>query len=344
MLSHEAAIGLRKNNTLQDKMKLLLNIDQTASLIAGLDAPSSTMVIDINPASIPAEIRAKVLAGYDVATGKITVDTPPSVERGYAHMSAPILSTVLSNATETEAIAALVTLAADIDAMHAEHASKVAEHKVSEARKAEEAEAKIQATIAGLLDGSIKIAWEVTNGGINPASGPTITADRMTPELTTLLEKWKADKAEVERLKAEKEAEAKAAREAHQIKGRDWHAWDIDQGTIDISEEPGVPYDSHSRAKNWLATVTYGGSKGKLNRSFWGGRGKNAEIPGNLEVGDYIEGGSKDKKGRNEYKYVRVLKITDEVIYVRESGTPGDVVPDVTAEVEKLEGFLTTAE
>lgn len=322
-------------------MKLLLEIDQAASLIAGFDAPDSTKLIDINPAAIPADIRAKVLVGYDVASGKITVQTPPSAERAYAHLNAPKLRKVLSNATESDAVATLVVLAGDIDAMHAEHEVLVAKSKAEAAERAAKTEADIQATIAGLLDGSIKIAYVVTGGGIHPSFGPTITADRMTAELTALLAQWEADKAEEARLKAEKAAAEKAAREARQIKGRDWHTWDIDQGTIDISTEPGIPYDSHRLAKNWLSTVTYGGTKGKLNRSFWGGRGKNAEIPSNLAVGDYLEGGSKDKKGRNEYKYVRVLKITDDTIYVRESGTPGENLPDVTKETEKLEEMLS---
>lgn len=320
-------------------MKLLLNIDQTASLIAGLDAPNSTLLLDISPASIPADIRPVVLPCYDIASGKMEYKTSNenASERGYASLpTLPKLRPVLANATEQNALDAIADFAAQIAQRHAEHVAAVEAAKTkAEADKAE-AERKLQATILGLVDGSISISYETSGGGICPNCGPSIPLERMTPELTAKLQEWKDAKAKAQAERDEAVAKAQAEREAQQINGKDVHEWDIDQGTIDMSVENGIPYDSHRNARNWIATASYGGVKGKLERSFWGGKGKSAEIPGNLAVGDYLEGGSKDKKGRNEYKYVRVLEITDTTITVRESGSPGANPPDITKEIAKL--------
>jgi hypothetical protein len=326
-------------------MKLLFNIDQIASLTAGLDAPHSTMSLDISPASIPADIRALVMSCYDIASGKIEykINNENVRERGYVSLpTSPKVRPLLVNATEQDAIDSLTEFAAQITQRQAEHVAVVKAAKIEAEAAAVEAEQKLQATIAGILDGSVTISYETTGGGISPNSGSNIPAERMTPELTAKLQEWKDAKAKAQAERDAAAAKAKAEREARQINGKDVHEWDNDQGTIDMSTESGIPYDSHRNARNWVATVSYGGVKGKFNRSFWGGKGKSAEIPSNLKVGDYLEGGSKDKKGRNEYKYVRVLEITETTITVRESGSPGANPPDVTKEVAKLEAIRAT--
>lgn len=320
-------------------MKLLIQIDQIASLTAGLDAPDSTKILDISPADIPADIRPVVMACYDITTGKMEYKTSGEnpAERNYASLpTSPKLRPMLANATEQDAIEALTDLANQIAQRQAEHVAAVAKYsEETEARKAKE-ETELLARIAALEAGELHISYETTGGGVTGNMGQ-IPADRMTEGCKVRLQEWKDAKAKAQAEREAAAAKEKADREARQINGHDVHEWDIDQGTIDMSKEPGIPYDSHRNARNWIATVTYGGVKGKLERSFWGGKGKSAEIPGDLAVGDYLEGGSKDKKGRNEYKYVRVLEITETTITVRESSSPGASPPDIDKEVAKLE-------
>lgn len=320
-------------------MKLLIQIDQIASLTAGLDAPNSTKIFDISPADIPADIRPVVMSCYDITSGKIEYKTisENASERGYASLpTSPKLRPLLANATEQEAIDALVDFAAQITQRQAEHVAAVTKHSAeTEARKAKD-EAELLARIAALEAGELHISYETTGGGITGNMGQ-IPAERMTEACKVRLQEWRDAKAKAQAEREAAAAKAQAEREARQINGKDVHEWDIDQGTIDMSTEHGIPYDSHRNARNWIATVSFGGVKGKLERSFWGGKGKSAEIPGNLAVGDYLEGGSKDKKGRNEYKYVRVLEITETTITVRESGSPGANPPDINKEIAKLE-------
>jgi hypothetical protein len=50
-------------------MKVKLTVDQKASLIAGLEAPHSTLILDVPVASLKPEVRTKILPLYDVASG-----------------------------------------------------------------------------------------------------------------------------------------------------------------------------------------------------------------------------------------------------------------------------------
>lgn len=52
-------------------MKVKLNVDQRASLIAGLEAPDSTLMLDISVASLSPETRALILPHYNAASGEI---------------------------------------------------------------------------------------------------------------------------------------------------------------------------------------------------------------------------------------------------------------------------------
>lgn len=54
-------------------MKLLIPIDQRASIAAGYDAPNSTELVEIPAHDIPERIRQILGAGWDPATGKITI-------------------------------------------------------------------------------------------------------------------------------------------------------------------------------------------------------------------------------------------------------------------------------
>ena len=332
-------------------MKVLITIDQTASLIAGIEAPSSTAIVEIAAAAIPDAIRPVVMPHYDLATGKFSaraLDQNVFARIGWgASVPDVTFPSLLANAGEPEVIAAITSFAGQLAARDAEierlAAVKIAADEARAQKEKADAEAR-EATRAELRAGLIAGTHRITSrrpdcvyiSTIDSAPGAYIDSSPITPDITDIVADY--DAAEAAKAQAAKEAaEAKeAARNACQIAGKDVHTWDIDQGAIDISVEPGIPYDSHHRARNWLATVSYGGSKGKLNRSFWGGKGKHATIPSNLKVGDYIEGGTKDKKGRNSHQYVRVLEITDDTITVREAGTPGASPPDVAKEVEKL--------
>lgn len=331
-------------------MKVLINIDQTASLIAGIDAPSSTAIVEIAAAAIPDAIRPVVMPHYDLATGKFSaraLDQSVFARVGWgASVPAVTFPSLLANAGEAEVITAITAFAEQLDARDAAieqlAAEKIAADEAKAQKEKADAEAR-EATRAELRAGLIAGTHRITSrrpdcvyiGTIDSAPGAYIDTSPITPDITDIVADY--DAAEAAKAQAAKEAfEAEeAARKARQIAGKDVHTWDIDQGAIDISVEQGIPYDSHHRARNWLATVSYG-SKGKLNRSFWGGKGKHATIPSNIKVGDYIEGGTKDKKGRNTYQYVRVLEITDDTVTVREAGTPGDAPPDITKEVAKL--------
>jgi len=172
---------------------------------------------------------------------------------------------MLANATEQDAIEALTDLAAQIAQRQAEHVAAVAKAKEeAEARKAKE-ETELLARIAALEAGELHISYETTGGGITGNMGQ-IPADRMTEARKFRLREWTDA---VAKAQAEREAAAakeKADREARQINGKDVHEWDIDQDTIDMSTEPGIPYDSHRNARNWVATVSFGGVKGKRRR------------------------------------------------------------------------------
>ncbi|HTA46376.1 MAG TPA: hypothetical protein VK789_28230 [Bryobacteraceae bacterium] len=52
-------------------MKLLINIDQRASLAAGYEAPTSTAIVDIPIKAFPDTMRAAIASNYDPRTKRL---------------------------------------------------------------------------------------------------------------------------------------------------------------------------------------------------------------------------------------------------------------------------------
>jgi hypothetical protein len=102
-------------------MKILVNIDQKAALLAGIDAPNSTAEIEINPAQMSQEHReflAQFLSdGYraDRAINKF----------------ANTFYLKLSNATQDDLISALIDVKAEMDARVAERLESIKEATAS---------------------------------------------------------------------------------------------------------------------------------------------------------------------------------------------------------------------
>lgn len=94
------------------------------------------------------------------------------------------------------------------------------------------------------------------------------------------------------------------------------HTWRIEQGCVAIPA---------TDKTEWLATVTANraAKTGGIDRLFWD-RGQSgwAVIPNGITPGDYIENGTKDKKGETSYRYYRVLVVTEDRIVVRGAGKP----------------------
>lgn len=102
-------------------MKLLLNVDQAASLIAGINAPHSTITVEVNPSDIPQDVRELVMPHYRIATGSVVYDGDQDpIKRGdvgFPTVTNPEIK-VLANATPQDAVAALATFARDILTRH----------------------------------------------------------------------------------------------------------------------------------------------------------------------------------------------------------------------------------
>jgi len=154
-------------------------------------------------------------------------------------------------------------------------------------------------------------------------------------DITPMVDAFRAAETARKEREAAAAAEAAEKRAARQIAGRDRHEWPVNDGCISQVSAPGIPYDSHRLAKNWIATVTHGGPA-KLDREFWDGKPSARIIPAGLKPGDYLEGAEKDKKGRSTKQYFRVLEITPETLTVREAGTPGATARAIEPEIAKL--------
>ena len=275
-------------------MKITLSIDQTASLIAGLDAPNSTLIIDVPAADISADDRALIMPQYDIASGQFRGDPYDDTLRaaaGYPTLPSCKMPAVLANCDAAGAIAALSAYADALRVRAAALAVATAEYEARQSSMRQAADAKAAADAAAL-------------------------AARKNAEASAA-------------------AEAAAARKARQVAGRDIIVWPVDDGCISQVSAPGIPYDSHRLAKNWIATVTHGGPA-KLDRDFWDGKAGARIIPAGLKPGDYVEGAEKDKKGRSTKVYFRVLEITDTAMTVRESGTPKADQAPIEPEIAKL--------
>lgn len=131
--------------------------------------------------------------------------------------------------------------------------------------------------------------------------------------------------------KAEAEAEAQAAaRWSIETGGKRCNVddWTIESGCVAVPET--------DRGGSWLATVAADkAAKSGFRRTFWerGSRGY-AQVPGHLQPGDYVENGTKDKKGRNSYTYYRVLGVLPDRITVRSAGEPPINPKSVHPEIE----------
>jgi hypothetical protein len=325
-------------------MKLLFDVDQRASLIHGLDAPDSTILMDVPPACIPPEQRAIIMPLYDVATG-IVMPSPAPIHPRYGFRSTADgldsvrMPAVLCNADQERALAAIAAFCAQVAAMQDRADTLKAEWEAEKTRQEHDRLEKTRQAIAGLLDGTRTIIRETNGGGVALSTGSIDSAD-MTGETTALLTVWRAEQAAAEEDRKALAAEKEAERKAQQINGRDWETLEVDAGTVDHFGG----FDEGRLSKNWLATVSHSpASPGGLDRTFWDGRRGAREIPSNLAVGDYVESGSKDKRGRPNHTYFRVLEITKESLTVREADKPGKTPRPVEAEVAKLESLRALA-
>jgi len=135
-------------------MKLTLSIDQTASLIAGLDAPNSTLVIDVPAADIPADVRALIMPQYDIASGQFR-GVPANEDRaaaGYPTLPECRVPAVLANC---DAAGALSALSAYTDALRARTAAlavATTEYQAQQAIKRQESEARAAADAAEIAE------------------------------------------------------------------------------------------------------------------------------------------------------------------------------------------------
>lgn len=325
-------------------MKLLLNVDQRASLIHGLDAPDSTILLDVPPACIPPEHRAVIMPLYEVATG-IIMPSPAPIHPRYGFRSTADgldcvrMPAVLCNADQDRALAAIAAFCSEVIAMQDRADTLKVEWEAEQVRRTEKAKEETRQAIAGLRDGTRTIVRETHGGGVALSTGSIDSAD-MTEETTALLTVWKAEQAAAEEARKALAAKITAERKAKQINGRDWETLEVDAGTV----EHFGGFDEGRLSKNWLATVNHSpASPGGLDRTFWDGRRNAREVPSNLAVGDYVESGSKDKKGRPNHCYFRILEITKDALTVREADKPGKTPPPVEAEVAKLESLRALA-
>lgn len=348
------ATATKQNNT----MKILLTVDQRASLIAGLDAPNSTITLDISPADIATDDRVLIMPHYDVVTGRFS--GAPDVDRagaGWPDLPNVHVPDVLSNATVQDALTVLHAYADSLRARQAAYDAALAAHRIArtERERQEQAEAAILAAsraacIAGVVVGTHQIVSDNGDNVIiacpNAADGEydsdrngvrAVRVPSCTPEIAGALAAFRAAKQAEADARATAAAEAAEQKKLRQINGYDLLSWPVDGGTIDQTTAVGIPYDSHRNVRNWIATVEHDAkSPSKLDRKFWDGKPSAREIPMLLSPGDYIEGASKDKKGRSNYNYYRVLEITPTALIVRESGTPAKAPKPIDVELARL--------
>lgn len=100
-------------------MKLLVHIDQKASIAAGCDAPHSTALLEFDPALLSAEARKVVADNIDLATGRVTlhglwgrsrygrscpvIPAPVSMERALAELESDVAKFLRQHAEEAKA-------------------------------------------------------------------------------------------------------------------------------------------------------------------------------------------------------------------------------------------------
>jgi len=170
-------------------MKLTLSIDQTASLIAGLDAPNSTLVIDVPAADIPADVRALIMPQYDIASGQFR-GVPANEDRaaaGYPTLPECRVPAVLANC---DAAGALSALSAYADALRARAAALVRQrrsirrNKRSSARNRKRGRQRMPRRLQRNAPRSLRAPWRLRRLTITApatASGSTSPAMILRP-------------------------------------------------------------------------------------------------------------------------------------------------------------------
>jgi hypothetical protein len=239
-------------------MKLLVNINQKASIVAGYDATNSTEVIEIAAADIPQDLRAEVAEMWDAATGKIN----PSIGyTTYSEIPTLTLAMPITRDAVIERLQAIVTArAAKVAALKAEQDRKAADLQAKRDAVAEATPlmiAELDSYIPGSFGDSTKanldnasfIADQMrySHGLIDAYNAPS------SPELNAAVERaetrrkaWRAAKAE---------AEAAAKREAAEAAAQERAARIVDSAgtTLEVIVETGA-YNDRRYGKPWLAT------------------------------------------------------------------------------------------
>ena len=329
-------------------IKVSVLMDRKAALLAGL-VVGERELIEAGPDSIGPEL-------WPVLVGRLDMDAcPPVLER-----------TGLVAAPTVEALVAV--LRAEQQAASAEAAKKEEEKRLTEEAVAAVMSQPFVSQLRYTHD-----PWDWAWEGVaqtptdHPFSGVDLSADpsEMEYPLCSIVSRAKKARVDAEnnRLLAEAvaahrtewEAQDTAYRERVVQEERDRAAQDeaahaalIASGKIIVvkDKERGVinwvVEDGYTdctcppRGMSWLATVWADRSqKSGLGRTFWerGQRGWR-QVPSGLAVGDYIEHGQKDKRGRPHHDYYRVLAVGDGKLIVREAGKPSLNPPPVGPEVE----------
>lgn len=282
-------------------MKVLIPIDQTASLIAGIDAPNSTLVVDISPADLSAETRALIMPGYDLVTGAFKAPSPG----GFYHRGGFGPDPVLANAGPAEVLAALEAFAGKIVADNAEYEAKLEAH--NKAREAEalrvkeqqDAEAaRLAAARVALVGGTAEIINTTPTGCYVTHDGKTAflpSGDDIAPAIEAF-EKARAEAAAA--AEAERKAQHKALC-ASRLESGEW--------SKEFSS-----YNERRYGAWWGAKVTFDGAKAVYDfnaatSDATHGNAGTVTIP--CRPGEVIAYGQKDlRKGRGENNLLMMRK------------------------------------
>ena len=326
-------------------MKIKFSIDKQASLIAGIEVNTDDLIIDVPASEIPESIRAMVVGGMRGETLE-SVSHPGNLHGWQPGEPSKLPLALLANAGLPEAVALLIEWAGRENERKTWNVAAIAKKQESD-KIAADAKATVDAEWCNaLIRGDAKILGIQTPRQQVAQVTLEIEGKKRIVDVSGTIESIVSDWLENSRKQAEIKAaaEKKAAeraaelREAGFVNGQKIHEWSLEGGALDISAEPGIPYDSHRLASNWLATVEFcASSPGNLSRIFWDGKGIMRCIPLGVNVGDYIECASKDKKARKTTEYVRVLEIAEDSIIVREAKKPAAKTPDIQKEIKQLE-------
>lgn len=236
-------------------MKLLVNIDQKASVAAGYDAPHSTEVIDIPAANMPEDLRAEIAKVWDPSNGQVNAD-----KFGYTRYS-DIPSLVIGHPiTEDRVINQLRVM---IDARMARQAKLDADAAELAAIK----QAKLDAVIAAAplmiaeLDSYIPGSFDTLDKAYcvavalrrahgfdeNPSTYTTPELQAAEKRAEARRDAWKAEVAEAKKL-------AEIAEKAAKLEARKARIAGHDGSDLEVVEKTGN-YNDKRYGKPWLAIV-----------------------------------------------------------------------------------------